>query len=69
MRQLGILCAAALVALQENVSKLEADHKKAKTLAGEMISFFVMFIYIHTFLLIFITWLMFDIICILLRGA
>lgn len=34
MRQVGILCAAALVALQENVAKLEGDHKKAKTLAG-----------------------------------
>ncbi|KAF2287601.1 hypothetical protein GH714_001490 [Hevea brasiliensis] len=33
MRQVGILCAAALVALQENVGKLEDDHKKAKTLA------------------------------------
>ncbi|KAJ4719735.1 putative L-allo-threonine aldolase [Melia azedarach] len=33
MRQVGILCAAALVALQENVGKLEGDHKKAKMLA------------------------------------
>ncbi|KAJ0080305.1 hypothetical protein Patl1_23179 [Pistacia atlantica] len=33
MRQIGILCAAALVALQENVGKLESDHKKAKILA------------------------------------
>ncbi|XP_057470523.1 low-specificity L-threonine aldolase 1-like isoform X1 [Actinidia eriantha] len=33
MRQVGILCAAALVAVQENVSKLEGDHKKAKTFA------------------------------------
>ncbi|KAK7258639.1 hypothetical protein RIF29_24220 [Crotalaria pallida] len=33
MRQVGILCAAALVALQENVAKLESDHKKAKLLA------------------------------------
>ncbi|KAJ6380000.1 hypothetical protein OIU76_016620 [Salix suchowensis] len=33
MRQVGILCAAALVAVQENVSKLEDDHKKAKMLA------------------------------------
>lgn len=33
MRQVGILCAAALVALKENVEKLEADHKNAKTLA------------------------------------
>ncbi|KAI8005905.1 putative low-specificity L-threonine aldolase 1 [Camellia lanceoleosa] len=33
MRQVGVLCAAALVALQENVGKLDGDHKKAKTLA------------------------------------
>ncbi|GFS30211.1 threonine aldolase 2 [Actinidia rufa] len=33
MRQVGILCAAALVAVQENVSKLEGDHKNAKTFA------------------------------------
>ncbi|XP_052185671.1 low-specificity L-threonine aldolase 1 [Diospyros lotus] len=33
MRQVGVLCAAALVAVQENVKKLEDDHKKAKTLA------------------------------------
>ncbi|KAL3523733.1 hypothetical protein ACH5RR_016567 [Cinchona calisaya] len=33
MRQVGVLCAAALTALQENVGKLEGDHKKAKTLA------------------------------------
>ncbi|KAJ6974779.1 low-specificity L-threonine aldolase 1 [Populus alba x Populus x berolinensis] len=33
MRQVGVLCAAALVAVQENVSKLEDDHKKAKMLA------------------------------------
>lgn len=33
MRQVGILCAAALVALQENVPKLVTDHKNAKTLA------------------------------------
>lgn len=34
MRQVGILCAGALVALHENVAKLEGDHKKAKNLAG-----------------------------------
>ncbi|KAM6577106.1 hypothetical protein CsatB_028943 [Cannabis sativa] len=33
MRQVGVLCAAALVAIQENVAKLESDHKKAKFLA------------------------------------
>ncbi|XP_059435943.1 low-specificity L-threonine aldolase 1-like [Corylus avellana] len=33
MRQVGILCAAALVAVQENVEKLEGDHKNAKILA------------------------------------
>lgn len=40
MRQVGILCAAALVALQENVEKLESDHKKAKLLAGKCYSTF-----------------------------
>ena len=35
MRQIGVLCAAALVALRENVAKLEDDHKKAKILAGD----------------------------------
>lgn len=33
MRQVGVLCAAALVALRENVKKLEDDHRKAKILA------------------------------------
>ncbi|KAI0493478.1 hypothetical protein KFK09_023596 [Dendrobium nobile] len=33
MRQLGVLCAAAYVALSENVSKLEEDHRKAKIIA------------------------------------
>ncbi|KAK4776820.1 hypothetical protein SAY86_005508 [Trapa natans] len=33
MRQIGILCAAGLIALQENVGKLEQDHRKAKALA------------------------------------
>jgi threonine aldolase len=33
MRQIGVLCAAALVALQENLPKLQHDHKKAKLLA------------------------------------
>ncbi|XP_057778737.1 low-specificity L-threonine aldolase 1 isoform X4 [Salvia miltiorrhiza] len=34
MRQVGVLCAAALVAVEENVGKLEGDHKKAKILAA-----------------------------------
>jgi hypothetical protein len=34
MRQVGVLCAAALVALHETVLKLEDDHKKTKMLAG-----------------------------------
>ncbi|XP_058214328.1 low-specificity L-threonine aldolase 1-like [Rhododendron vialii] len=33
MRQVGVVCAAALVAVQHNVGKLEGDHKKAKSLA------------------------------------
>lgn len=35
MRQVGVLCAAALVALQENVGKLESDHKNARFFAGK----------------------------------
>ncbi|KAK4487824.1 hypothetical protein RD792_003560 [Penstemon davidsonii] len=31
--KVGVICAAALVALEENVGKLENDHKKAKILA------------------------------------
>ena len=34
MRQVGVLTAAAYVALKDNVSKLADDHKKAKILAG-----------------------------------
>ncbi|XP_074320666.1 low-specificity L-threonine aldolase 1-like isoform X1 [Silene latifolia] len=33
MRQIGVLCAAALVAVQDNVKNLETDHKNAKLLA------------------------------------
>ncbi|XP_028103016.1 potassium transporter 10-like [Camellia sinensis] len=33
MRQVGVLCAAALVAVQEIVGKLESDHNNAKFLA------------------------------------
>ncbi|GAB2211425.1 hypothetical protein Drorol1_Dr00024738 [Drosera rotundifolia] len=33
MRQVGVLCAAAFVALKQNVSKLQDDHEKAKRLA------------------------------------
>ncbi|KAG0477546.1 hypothetical protein HPP92_012265 [Vanilla planifolia] len=33
MRQVGVLCAAAYVALRDNVSKLEDDHRKAKLFA------------------------------------
>lgn len=33
MRQVGVLCAAALVAIQENIVKLEGDHENAKILA------------------------------------
>ncbi|KAI7984224.1 putative low-specificity L-threonine aldolase 1 [Camellia lanceoleosa] len=35
MRQVGVLCATALVAVQENVGKLESDHNNAKFLARE----------------------------------
>jgi hypothetical protein len=43
MRQVGILCAAALVAVQENVEKLEGDHKNAKILAGRYTSPLVLY--------------------------
>ncbi|WVZ86397.1 hypothetical protein U9M48_033186 [Paspalum notatum var. saurae] len=33
MRQVGVLCAAAYVAVRDNVGKLADDHRKAKTLA------------------------------------
>ncbi|KAJ8635479.1 hypothetical protein MRB53_009746 [Persea americana] len=33
MRQVGILCAAAFIALKDNVGRLEDDHRKAKILA------------------------------------
>ncbi|KAL6552638.1 putative low-specificity L-threonine aldolase 1 [Orobanche hederae] len=33
MRQIGVICAAGLVALEENIGKLESDHKKATILA------------------------------------
>ncbi|KAG9445674.1 hypothetical protein H6P81_011802 [Aristolochia fimbriata] len=33
MRQIGVLCAAAYVALQENIPKLQEDHRRAKALA------------------------------------
>jgi threonine aldolase len=34
MRQVGILAAAALYALDHNLARLEEDHRKAKTIAG-----------------------------------
>lgn len=45
MRQIGGLCAAALVAIKENAQKLEDDHKKAKVLAG--ISFLLVIVISH----------------------
>lgn len=36
MRQVGVLCAAAYVALQDNAGKLADDHKKTKMLAGNL---------------------------------
>jgi threonine aldolase len=38
MRQVGVLCAAAYVALRDNVPKLSDDHRRAKILAGSYIS-------------------------------
>lgn len=34
MRQVGVLCAAAMVAVQDNVSKLKHDHQRAELIAG-----------------------------------
>uniref|UniRef100_A0A453CPY8 Aromatic amino acid beta-eliminating lyase/threonine aldolase domain-containing protein n=1 Tax=Aegilops tauschii subsp. strangulata TaxID=200361 RepID=A0A453CPY8_AEGTS len=34
MRQVGVLCAAAYVAVRDNIGKLADDHRKAKVLAG-----------------------------------
>ena len=36
MRQAGILCAAAKIALTENVEKLKVDHENAKHLAHQL---------------------------------
>lgn len=42
MRQSGVLAAAALVALDESVPSLTADHRRAQYLAkGMIITFFV----------------------------
>ena len=43
MRQVGFICAAAFVALQENLGKLEGDHKKAKVLAGELLVYLIIY--------------------------
>jgi hypothetical protein len=36
MRQVGVLCAAAHVAVRDTVGKLADDHRRAKALAGFM---------------------------------
>jgi hypothetical protein len=36
MRQVGVLCAAAHVAVRDTVGKLADDHRRAKSLAGFM---------------------------------
>lgn len=43
MRQVGVLCAAALVAIQENIVKLKGDHEKTKILAGKASSLATIF--------------------------
>jgi threonine aldolase len=47
MRQVGVLCAAAYVAVRDTVGKLADDHRKAKALAGfknlVVFSFFLSF--------------------------
>ena len=39
MRQVGVLCAAAHVAVRDTVGKLADDHRKAKALADLFFSF------------------------------
>ena len=39
MRQVGVLCAAAHVAVRDTVGKLADDHKNAKALAGFVLPF------------------------------
>jgi len=39
MRQVGILCATTLVTLQDNIGKLENDHKNTKLLASKCHNF------------------------------
>ena len=39
MRQVGVLCAAAHVAVRDTVGKLADDHRKAKALAGFVLPF------------------------------
>ena len=43
MRQVGFICAAAFVALKENVGKLEGDHKKARVLAGKLLVYLIIY--------------------------
>ena len=51
MRQIGILCAAALIAIKDNVPKLATDHHNAKLLASNIIcsSSFFSIIYLSLF--------------------
>lgn len=37
MRQVGVLCAAAYVALRDNLGKLADDHRRAKIFAGRAV--------------------------------
>jgi hypothetical protein len=43
MRQVGVLCAAAYVAVRDTVGKLADDHRKAKALAGFIFLYFFLF--------------------------
>ena len=40
MRQVGILAAGALFALEHNIERLKEDHEKAKLLAEQLVSYF-----------------------------
>ncbi|XP_028067211.1 probable low-specificity L-threonine aldolase 1 isoform X2 [Camellia sinensis] len=48
MRQVGVLCATALVAVQENVGMLESDHNNAKFLARKFFLLFNTLSYTYT---------------------
>ena len=51
MRQVGVLCAAAQVAVRDTVGKLADDHRKARVLAGFVFSFWNLTFFFHFFII------------------